>query len=81
MKRAMLIGAALVATALSGCGARQDLKPQKGEALPIAPYGAEKPPTAQELLKPSNQARPARSDELLRSSEERRSDDYDLPPN
>ena len=44
-------------------------------------YGAEKPPTAQELLKPSNQARPARSDELLRSSEERRSDDYDLPPN
>jgi len=81
MKRAMLIGAALAATALAGCGSRQDLKPQKGESLPIAPYGAEKPPTAQELLKPSNQARPARSDDLLRSSEERRSDEYDLPPN
>ena len=81
MKRAILLAAALAAMALSACGARQDLKPQKGEPLPVAPYGAKKPLTADELLKPSNQARPARSDELLRSSEERRSDDYDLPPN
>jgi hypothetical protein len=81
MKRAMLLGAALAAITLSGCGVRQDLKPQKGEALPVAPYGAAKAPTPQDLLKPSNQARPARSDELLRNSEDRRSDDYDLPPN
>ncbi len=86
MKRAIHLGTTLAAMALaamglSGCGARQDLKPQKGESLPVAPYGAEKPPAAQDLLKPSNQARPARSDDLLRSSEDRRSDDFDLPPN
>ena len=82
MKLAIILSVAVIATTtLSGCGVRNHLRPQKGESLPIAPYGAEKPPTAQELLKPSNQARPARSDDLLRSSEERRSDEYDLPPN
>ena len=81
MRVAIILGAALAVTALSGCGVRNDLRPQKGEALPMAPYGAKEKPTPQQLLKPSNQARPARSDDLLRSSEERRSDEYDLPPN
>jgi hypothetical protein len=77
MRIAILLGAALV---LSGCGASKGLQPQKGEALPPAPYGARTPPTAEQLLKPSNQAHPARSDELLKNSEDRRSDDFDLPP-
>jgi hypothetical protein len=77
MRLVILLGTALV---LSACGAQQGLKPQKGESLPMAPYGAKEKPTAEQLLKPSNQTRPARSDELLRSSDERRSDDFDLPP-
>jgi len=77
MRTALLLGVAL---ALSGCGASKGLVPPKGEALPPAPYGATAKPTATELLKPSNQARPERSDELLKSSEDRRSDEFDLPP-
>jgi hypothetical protein len=77
MKTALLLGVAL---ALSGCGASKGLTPQKGAALPPAPYGATAKPTATDLLKPSNQARPERSDELLKSSEDRRSDEFDLPP-
>ena len=77
MRTAILLGAALV---LSGCGASKGLAPAKGQALPPAPYGATAKPTATELLKPSNQARPERSDELLKSSEDRRSDEFDLPP-
>ena len=65
MRTAILLGTALV---LSGCGASKGLAPPKGEALPPAPYGATARPTATELLKPSNQARPERSDE------------FDLPP-
>ena len=77
MRTALLLGVAL---ALSGCGASKGLAPPKGAALPPAPYGATARPTATELLKASNQARPERSDELLKSSEDRRSDEYDLPP-
>jgi len=77
MRTAILLGTALV---LSGCGASKGLAPPKGQALPPAPYGATVKPTATELLKPSNQARPERSDELLKSSEDRRSDEFDLPP-
>ena len=78
MRIAVLLGAALI---LSGCGASKGLTPRKGEALPAAPYGAAKPLTATELLTARNQARPERSDELLQGSEDRRSDDFDLPPN
>jgi hypothetical protein len=77
MRIAILLGTALV---LSGCGASKGLAPPKGEALPPAPYGTTARPTATDLLKPSNQARPERSDELLKSSEDRRSDEFDLPP-
>lgn len=73
----LLLGGALV---LSGCGASKGLVPAKGEMLPIAPYGAKTRPAAKALLEPTNQARPGRSDELLTDSEERRSDEFDLPP-
>ena len=78
MRIAVLLGAALI---LTGCGASKGLAPQKGAALPVAPYGATKPLTATQLLTAANQARPERSDELLQGSEDRRSDEFDLPPN
>lgn len=77
MKVAIL---ALVAIAVPGCGGRQTLKPVEGASLPPAPAGARATPTAEALMTPEDQARPARSDELLRRSEERREDRFDLPP-
>lgn len=69
-----------LALLLAGCGAARGLKPAEGEQLPPAPYGAAATPTPKDLLTPDTQARPGRSDELLRNSEQRRSDDFDLPP-
>lgn len=77
MKRLLLVAAVI---ALGGCGARGDLKTAEGQALPPAPYGATATPTPGELLQPAPQTRPARSDDLIQSSERRRSDEFDLPP-
>jgi len=76
MKRLIVVAA----LALAGCGAAKDLQPAPGTSLPVAPYGAKATPTPRELLTPTTQQRPQRSDELLRQSDERRSDDFDLPP-
>lgn len=73
----LLTGATLI---LAACGNRGALQPAKGEALPPAIYGEAKAPTGEELLIPSTQAMPERSDELLRRSEERQDDAFDLPP-
>jgi hypothetical protein len=54
--------------------------PAQGKTLPIAPYGAKTQPTAAQLLTPTTQQRPQRSDELLTTSQARRSDEFDLPP-
>ena len=78
MKVWMVIGMGLL---LASCGASDKLKPAPGEALPIAPYGARTTPTPTQLLTASTQARPQRSDELLTQSDERRGDEYSLPPN
>jgi hypothetical protein len=67
-------------TVLSACGAARELKPAEGKALPVAPYGAAATPTPGQLLTASTQARPERSDELLKSSEERQGNEFDLPP-
>lgn len=77
MKR--LVALCLV-LALAACGAARDLKPAAGEALPVAPYGAVATPTPSQLLTASSQARPERSDELLKNSEERQGNEFDLPP-
>jgi hypothetical protein len=66
--------------ALAACGKAAGLAPRPGEQLPIAPRGARATPTPTELLTPTPQQRPQRGDELLRSSQERRSDEFDLPP-
>jgi len=65
---------------LAGCGSARDLRPAPGEALPVAPYGADATPAPADLLTPTAQQRPDRSDELLTRSQERRSDEFDLPP-
>lgn len=64
MRKRLLLGAGLGLT-LCGCGAREALAPPPGQALPVAPYGARATPTPPDLLKPSVQSRPARSDDLI----------------
>lgn len=72
---------ALTAAALLGaCGAKEDLKPPANQPPPVVPIGAPRAPTTEELTTPDAQARPARSDELLKRSEQREPDDFDLPP-
>ena len=65
---------------LTGCGSAVGLRPPDGTPLPVAPYGAAATPTPTQLVTPTPQQRPQRSDELLKSSEQRRSDEFDLPP-
>ncbi len=74
--------AILIAMALSvaACGNRASLEPKQGNSLPVAPYGREEPLDADELLEPGVQAKPERSVELRRRSEEREDDPFDLPP-
>lgn len=74
--------AALTATALSlaACGKVGDLEPRTGNAMPPKAYGQKEEQTAAVLTTPSVQARPGRSDELLKRSERRVNDPFDLPP-
>ncbi|RYD44965.1 MAG: hypothetical protein EOP63_03275 [Sphingomonadales bacterium] len=81
MATTRLILTTLAATALLGaCGSKEDLKPVAGQPAPEIPVGAIRAPTTEELTTPDAQARPARSDELLKRSEQREADDFDLPP-
>lgn len=77
---ALTLALTAVALGLSACGGRKPLQPVEGQAMPAVPLGASAAPTAQDLTTPSTQARPERSVELLRQSEERRDDPFDLPP-
>ena len=77
---ALLAAGAVCVAALGACGKQEDLKPVAGQAPPPLPVGAKTQPTTEELTTPDAQARPARSDELLKRSEQREPDDFDLPP-
>lgn len=70
----------LLPLVLAACGSAVGLKPPPGAALPVAPYGAAMQPTPQQLVTPTPQQRPERSDELLTNSERRRADEFDRPP-
>jgi hypothetical protein len=78
MKRLLLLGG--LALTLAACGAREKLVPPEGKPMPVKPYSAPATPTAEQLLAAPPQTRPERSDNLIESSKERRSDEFDLPP-
>jgi hypothetical protein len=65
---------------LAACGGRQPLRPAPGDSMPVTPAMAAKAPTAAELLEAPPIARPERVNELLKRSEEREDDRFDLPP-
>ena len=70
----------LAAAVLGGCGKVADLKPTTGQSLPPKPLLARTTPTSVELLTPPPYAQPGRIDELMKKSEPRRTDPFDLPP-
>jgi hypothetical protein len=81
MKRLVVLTIACIGgLARASCGARESLKPVATAALPPAPYGAKATPSPDDLLRAPPQTRPARSDDLIQSSDKRRSDTFDLPP-
>ena len=48
MRIAAMAGLALL---LAGCGTQSPLTPPEGASLPVAPYGRQESPTAEELLR------------------------------
>ncbi len=64
----------------AACGKVGDLEPRTAQSVPPKTYGQSETPTAEALTTASVQARPGRSDELLRRSERRTDDPFDLPP-
>ena len=72
--------ALLSLTALTACGKVGPLEPQAGQAPPVKAYGQTEVPDSEALVLASEQARPGRSDELMRRSERRTDDPFDLPP-
>ena len=73
----LVIGVALAATA---CGKVGDLEPRSGNALPPKAYGQTTDEATRVLTTPSVQARPGRADELLKRSERREDDPFDVAP-
>ena len=72
----ILIGIGL----LAGCGHEAPLQPAQGEPLPVKPLMAHTTPTAEDLLTPPVYANPERIDELIKRSQPRPVDRFDLPP-
>jgi hypothetical protein len=74
--------AAIIVTSimLAGCGRVAELQPAMGDPLPPKPLMARATPTPTELLVVPPRARPNRVDELVKRSEPRKPDPFDLPP-
>ena len=70
----------ITAALLAGCGKVGDLKPATGQSLPVKPLLARTTPDANALLTPPPYAKPERIDELMKKSEPRQVDPFDLPP-
>ncbi|WP_340317249.1 hypothetical protein [Rhizorhabdus argentea] len=79
MKTRMII-ATLALLGLAACGKRDALRPVDGHALPPKPATAAAQPSVDQLLTPPVETRPGRSDDVLRRSEERPDDRFNLPP-
>ena len=71
---------AAMAVLLAGCGKQADLQPAAGQPLPVKPLMARTTPTPNELLTVPVYARPDRVDELVKRSEPRKPDPFDLAP-
>ena len=80
MRFARSVLACSVIVLLAGCGRLAPLEPAEGQPLPVKPLMARATPTAEELLTPPTYARPERVDELIKRSQPRESDPFDLPP-
>ena len=80
MKTRTKIAAIVMLAALSACGKVGPLAPKAGQAPPAKAYGQTEVPGSEALVIASEQARPGRSDELMRRSERRTDDPFDLPP-
>ena len=78
--RALSISATAALLTLAGCGRVADLKPAPGHSLPVKPLMARATPTVDELLTPPSYTRPGRVDELMKKSQPRPQDPFDLPP-
>ena len=65
---------------LAGCGRVADLKPAAGQSLPVKPLMARTTPAPAELLTIPTYAKPSRVDELMKRSEPRPQDRFNLPP-
>jgi hypothetical protein len=65
---------------LASCGQNAPLRPAAGKQLPVKPMMASSTPTPEQLLTPPSYANPKRVDELIRRSQPRRVDPFDLPP-
>ena len=73
----LLTSACLIASA---CGKMAQLQPAPGQSLPVKPLLAKTTPTAEQLLALPANARPQRVDELIKRSQPREPDRFDLPP-
>jgi hypothetical protein len=70
----------LIALAVAACGKVAPLRPAAGQSLPVKPALASVTPDAEALLTPPTYAKPERVDELMKRSQPRRADRFDLPP-
>lgn len=78
LQRVLLV--TISAMAATACGKVGDLEPRAGNSLPPKAYGQTTEQTAAVLTTPSVQARPGRTDELLKRSERREDDPFDVAP-
>ena len=76
-KRILIV---LSIAALAGCGRQVDLRPAAGQPMPVRPLMAKATPTVEQLLTPPTYARPNRVDELVKRSQPRPTDPFDLSP-
>lgn len=78
LQRVLLVAG--IALGVTACGKVGDLEPRTGNSLPPKAYGQTTDQKTGVLTKPSAQARPGRSDELLKRSERRADDPFDVAP-
>lgn len=77
LRRAAILALLLL---LAACGDTAPLRPAAGKTLPVKAAVAQAAPSADDLLQSTPMAHPERIDELVKKSQPRESDRFDLPP-